>query len=130
MAMRTMFSDLSTTPPVVLVVEDQPLLRLVAVDMIEEAGFTALEAADAMSALNMLRMRQDIAFVFSDVDMPGAMNGIDLIRYIRALNSSIKIIVTSGTFHADKLELPSEGIFLPKPYLLDDVSAALQRFTH
>ena len=68
--------------PVVLVVEDEPVLRMMAVDMVEDAGFEALEAADATQAIEILQSRLDIRIVFTDIDMP-RMDGIELVTLVR-----------------------------------------------
>lgn len=82
--------------PVVLVVEDEPLVRLFASDMIEEAGFEVLQAADATDAIVTLEDRLDVRVVFTDVDMPGGIDGIMLAICIRERWPSIQIIITSG----------------------------------
>lgn len=73
----------SQTNPVVLVVEDEPLQRMMAVDMVEDAGFVAAEAADAREAERILESRRDIRLVFTDVDMPNGMDGMQLASRIR-----------------------------------------------
>lgn len=80
--------------PVVLVVEDEPLLRLFASDMIEEAGFEVLQASDASDALVTLQDRLDIRVVFTDVNMPGGIDGIMLAIRIRERWPAIQIIIT------------------------------------
>jgi len=80
----------------VLVVEDQPLLRLHAVDMIEDAGFTALEAEDADAAVAILMLSEDVHLVFTDIEMPGSMDGIQLAALVRDRWPPMHIIVTSG----------------------------------
>ena len=73
----------SEPPPNVLVVEDEMLLRLRAVDIVEDAGFTALEAVNADEALSILELRSDISLLFTDIQMPGTMDGLKLAHYIR-----------------------------------------------
>ncbi|MCQ0990484.1 response regulator [Jiella marina] len=103
------------TPTVVLVIEDEPLLRMMAVELIEEAGFTAIEAGDGAEALRILESRGDVGIVFSDVDLPGGMNGIDLAAMIRDRWPAIEIILTSG--HAEFLDrqFPDGVAFFQKP---------------
>jgi CheY-like chemotaxis protein len=67
-----------TTPIVVLVVEDEPFVRMDAVDIVEEAGFIAAEATNADEAMRILETNPDIRIVFTDIDMPGSMDGIKL----------------------------------------------------
>lgn len=117
-------------PPVVLIVEDQVLVRLVAVEMVEEAGFRTIEAAHAQEALKLLDQRQDIALIFSDIDMPGPMNGYDLAHEVTRRWPPIGIVLTSGVTPRDSSQVPPNGVFLNKPYLADDLEAALKRLMH
>ena len=64
--------------PVVLIVEDEPLLRMLAVEVVEEAGFVAIEARDADEAVVLLESRADITLLFTDINMPGSMDGLKL----------------------------------------------------
>jgi CheY-like chemotaxis protein len=114
---------------VVLVVEDDRLARVHAVDLIEEAGFRVVEARGAEEAIAILESRQDISVVFTDIVMPGAMDGLQLARYIRGNWPPIKIIATSGGFVIRDDELPEGGVFLPKPYTADGVTSVLRDFT-
>ena len=102
--------------PVVLIVEDEFLLRLDAVDMIGGAGFEVIEAANADEAIEILEARRDIAVVFTDVQMPGSMDGLRLARAVRGRWPPIKIIATSGHVHVSDTDLPEGGRFLAKPY--------------
>src|ERR1700712_1569553 len=102
--------------PVVLIVEDELLLRMNAVEMIEAAGFEAVEAANADQAIDILESRRDITVVFTDIQMPGSMDGLKLARAIRGRWPPIKIIATSGHLHLEQGDLPEGGRFLPKPY--------------
>ena len=112
--------------PVVLVVEDEALVRLNAVEMIEEAGFAAVEAANADKAISILESRDDIRFVFTDVQMPGSMDGLRLAHVIRDRWPPIKLIVTSGHTTVTESALPRGGRFVRKPYQLFEIARALQ----
>jgi DNA-binding NtrC family response regulator len=101
---------------VVLVVEDSPLIRMGAVDLVIAAGFEAVEAGDADEAIGILEARPDIHIVFTDVGMAGAMDGIKLSHYIRNRWPPVKLIVTSGKFPVDESHLPMGAMFFPKPY--------------
>ena len=121
----------ATTKPVVLVVEDEVLIRMNTVEIIKDAGFDVLEAANADKAIVLLEARLDIQVVFTDIDMPGSMNGIKLAQAVRGRWPPIKIIATSGHFKLKAGDLPDDGRFLPKPYnskqvadILRDVMAA------
>ncbi|MEO7223462.1 MAG: response regulator, partial [Devosia sp.] len=81
---------------VVLVVEDHALIRQAALDIVEEAGFEALEAQGADEAIKMLESRADIRLVFTDVEMPGTMDGVKLVHYIRERWPPVQLIVASG----------------------------------
>ena len=83
-------------PTAVLIVEDEPLVRFCAVQTVEEAGFDVIEAANADEAIAILESRQDIRVVFTDIHMPGSMDGLKLAHAVRDRWPPIKIIVTSG----------------------------------
>lgn len=111
--------------PVVLVVEDEPLLRMAAVDMIEEAGFDVVEAADATEAVEILERRLDIRIVFSDIDMPRGMDGMKLAALIRERWPPIQIILTSGYATVDTVQMPPNSVFFSKPYVEEKVVETL-----
>src|SRR3954451_8544408 len=102
--------------PVVLIVEDEFLLRMNAVDMIKAAGFEAVEAANADEAIGILETRRDITVVFTDIQMPGSMDGLKLARAVRGRWPPIKIVATSGQPQLAETDLPEGGRFVPKPY--------------
>jgi len=112
--------------PVVLIVEDEFLLRMDAVDMIEAAGFEVVEAANADEAIEILEARRDITVVFTDIQMPGSMDGLKLARAVRGRWPPIKIIATSGHLHVAETDLPEGGRFLPKPYSPRQVTGVLR----
>src|SRR3984885_2838366 len=101
--------------PVVLVVEDELLLRMDAVDMIAAAGFEVVEAGDADQAIEILEARRDITVIFTDIQMPGSMDGLKLARAVRGRWPPIKIIATSGRALISETDLPEGGRFLPEP---------------
>jgi CheY-like chemotaxis protein len=102
--------------PAVLIVEDEPLVRLCAVETVEAAGFTVIEAANADEAIRILESRRDIRVVFTDIHMPGSMDGLKLAHAVRDRWPPIKIIVTSGREKVAEQELPAGGRFFAKPY--------------
>jgi DNA-binding NtrC family response regulator len=112
--------------PIVLVVEDEPLLRLLAMDVVEDAGFEAVYAANADAAVAILETRTDIRIVFTDVDMPGSMDGIKLAAAVRGRWPPIEIIVVSGHLHVDLADLPDGSRFFSKPYNSESVIEALR----
>jgi CheY-like chemotaxis protein len=103
-------------PPVVLVVEDEPLLRMLAVEVVEEAGFIAIEARDADEAVVLLESRTDITLLFTDINMPGSMDGLKLAHAVRDRWPPIKILLVSGQVQLQPSELPSNSGFVGKPY--------------
>lgn len=102
--------------PVVLVVEDSPIIRMGAVDLVISAGYEALEARDADEAIRILESRADIDLVFTDVQMPGTMDGLKLSHYIRDRWPPVKLIVASGDTILEESSLPAGSRFFPKPY--------------
>jgi two-component system, response regulator PdtaR len=104
------------SPPVVLVVEDEPLLRMMAAEVVEEAGFVALEAGNAVEAVALLESRLDIALLFTDINMPGSMDGLKLAHAVRGRWPPIKILLVSGQVRLQPSQLPSSSRFVGKPY--------------
>lgn len=100
----------------VLVVEDEPLVRMAAVDVLSDCGLKLYEAADADEALTVLERHPDIGLVFTDIHMPGPMDGLELVRRVHKLWPKIKLIVTSGRERLLDRQLPDDGWFLAKPY--------------
>jgi CheY-like chemotaxis protein len=111
---------------VVLVVEDEPLLRMMAIDLVEDAGFEAIEARDADEAIAILEARTDIRVVFTDVDMPGSMDGLKLANAIRDRWPPIEIILTSGHIRLEDSGIPARTVFFPKPYDHSEVTSTLK----
>ena len=107
----------SQDPPVVLLVEDEPLVRMTAADGLEEAGFHVLEAANADVALKVLEARSDeVQVLFTDVDMPGSMDGMALAEQVHAKWPHILLLISSGYARTHPDEIPDHGHFVPKPY--------------
>ena len=116
--------------PVVLVVEDEFLLRMDAVDMVQAAGFDVVEAANADQAIEILEARKDIAVVFTDIQMPGSMDGLKLARAVRGRWPPIKIVTTSGHVDIRETDLPEGGRFVPKPYSPMQIKSLLRELTN
>ena len=116
------------SPVYVLVVEDDFLNRLHAVNLVEDAGYIAVEASDADEAITILEARKDIRIVFTDIDMPGSMDGLKLAHAIRERWPPIELILTSGHFDIRNDEIPERGRFFPKPYRDQEIISALQHF--
>ena len=115
--------------PVVLIVEDELLLRMDAIDVIVSAGFEVVEAGDADEAINVLESRRDVTVVFTDIQMPGSMDGLKLARAVRGRWPPIKIIATSGHVDVGEKDLPEGGRFLRKPYGPSELAWVLRELT-
>ena len=102
--------------PVVLIVEDETFVRFHAIEIIESAGYSVLAATNADEAIEILESRSDIAVVFTDIQMPGSMDGLKLAAAIRGRWPPIKIIATSGLIDVQIDALPEGGRFIRKPY--------------
>ena len=111
----------------VLVVDDEALVRMNAVDMMEQAGHNVIEAANADEAIRHLESRTDIEIVFSDVTMPGSMDGLRLLQVIRDRWPPIRLILVSGKTLPEGSNPPAGSVFLRKPYDFGDVTSALER---
>lgn len=122
-----MISSDAAAKAVVLIVEDEHLLRLMAVDFIVEAGFDVVEAANADEAIRILEARADIRIVFTDIHMPGSMDGMKLAAFIRDRWPPIELIITSSQYGTKLRGLPERAVFLPKPYDYSEVVATLRR---
>jgi len=101
---------------VVLIVEDEMLIRMGAIDLVLSAGYEALDARDADEAIRMLEARLDIDLVFTDVQMPGTMDGIKLANYIRGRWPPVRLLVASGNAILEESSLPAGSRFFAKPY--------------
>jgi CheY-like chemotaxis protein len=115
--------------PVILIVEDEFLLRMDSAEVIENAGFEVIEAANADEAIAILTARPDIHVVFTDIQMPGSMDGLKLARFVRDRWPPIKIVATSGLVRVEDDDLPAGSVFLRKPYHVAEVVAALRELT-
>jgi CheY-like chemotaxis protein len=121
-----MVLDHSGVPAVVLVVEDEMLLRMRAVDMVEDAGYTSVEAVDADEAVAILESRSDIALMFTDIQMPGSMDGLKLAHAVRERWPPIKIMLVSGHVKPATTDIPADSRFYGKPLEAREMIAELQ----
>src|SRR5436305_11396532 len=101
--------------PVVLVVEDEMVLRMRAVDIVEDAGFLPIEAVSADQAVQILESRDDIALLFTDIQMPGSMDGLKLAHSVHTRWPHIKIILVSGQIEVSDADKPTDSRFFQKP---------------
>jgi two-component system, response regulator PdtaR len=102
--------------PLVLVVEDDFLVRMNAVFLLEEAGFETLQAGTAEEAMGLLETRSDIKVVFTDINMPGSMDGLALGHVVRSRWPAVGLVLTSGYVQVRNEHVPERGLFLGKPY--------------
>lgn len=112
----------------VIVVEDESFVRMIAADMLEESGFRVLEAPDASVALELLKQHQ-IAVVFTDINMPGPIDGLELARIVTETCPQVKVIVTSGKQWLGPEDLPDHSVFLPKPYRAAQLTQLIEEQT-
>src|SRR5258708_7164769 len=110
----------------ILVVEDEMLLRMRAVDMVEDAGFTAVEAINADDALAILESRSDIELLFTDIQMPGSMDGLKLANAVHERWPLIKIILVSGQLRLTDEDKPVDSRFFGKPLEVKHMIAEMQ----
>lgn len=125
-----MVPSMSTRPTVsllnVLVVEDEMLLRMRALDMVEDAGYTSIEAVDADEAFAILKSRSDIALLFTDIQMPGSMDGLQLAHIVHERWPPIKIILVSGQLKLSSAQVPHDSRFFGKPLVSGQIIAEMQ----
>jgi two-component sensor histidine kinase/CheY-like chemotaxis protein len=112
--------------PNVLVVEDEMVLRMRAVDIVEDAGFRPVEAINADEAISILESRSDISLLFTDIQMPGSMDGLKLAHAVHDRWPSIKIILVSGQVKPSDAERPADSRFFGKPLSVEQMIAELQ----
>jgi DNA-binding NtrC family response regulator len=108
--------------PIVLVAEDEAMVRELSVSELQDAGYTVIEAADARQALAILENGVPVDVLFTDVNMPGEIDGIVLARMVHSRWPRVGLIVTSGKTDVPETELPDDGRFIRKPYRLSEMS--------
>src|SRR3954452_14977984 len=116
----------STEVPNVLIVEDEMVLRMRAVDIVEDAGFRAVEAVNADQAMSILESRSDISLLFTDIQMPGSMDGLKLAHAVHDRWPAIKIILVSGQVNPTDAERPADSRFFGKPLSVEQMITELQ----
>jgi CheY-like chemotaxis protein len=121
-----MAPDHCTFRTIVLVVDDEMLLRMRAVDMVEDAGYASVEAVDADEAVAILESRSDIGLVFTDIQMPGSMDGLKLAHTVHQRWPSIGIILVSGQLKPENVDIPANSRFFGKPIEADDMIAQMR----
>ena len=112
----------------VLVVEDEAIIRMSAVSLVEEHGFEAIEAGSADEAIEILEKHPEIRVVFTDIQMAGSMDGLQLAAYAKNRWPPLKFIIVSGERKPGKDELPLDSIFFAKPYDIGTIRETLSQF--
>jgi CheY-like chemotaxis protein len=120
-------SSSHTIGEAVLIVEDEPLIRMGAISPIQDAGFIVHEAASADEAIFLMERHREIRLIFTDIHMPGSMDGLKLAHYVRGRWPPVKIIVTSGQIKARGEELPAGAVFIGKPYRSEDIALEISK---
>jgi CheY-like chemotaxis protein len=115
---------------VALVVEDEPLILMETVDLLEDAGFTVLEAWNADSALSQLEQHGPVQLLFTDVQMPGSIDGIALAHEVKRRWPEAAVVVCSGNLKVDPEALPEGALFIDKPFTSTLVLETVRRLVH
>lgn len=116
--------------PLALVVDDEELLRLHAAGLLEEHGFTVIEADSAEAALKALETHDQVRLLFTDVQMPGALDGMDLVRQVHARWPNVLLVITSGRQKPARAEIPDDGRFVAKPYRAEEPFGQVDDLMH
>ena len=111
---------------VVLVVEDEVLIRIGMLQSLEEIGCDAIDAADSAEALSLLDRRPDIWLLFSDINMPGALDGLALAHQVHREHPAIRLMLTSGRPAPGVCEMPHGTQFISKPYVVQDLARRMR----
>ena len=122
--------DAVNSNPAILVVKDETLIRLWAAGLLEENGFSVLEAENAEAALKVLESRPDVELLFTDVQMPGSLNGMELAREVHARWPHVLLVITSGRERPTRAEIPDDGRFLAKPYNAEELLGQVKDLLH
>jgi DNA-binding NtrC family response regulator len=115
--------------PIILIVEDEYLVRMATAEAIRDAGFDVVEATNSDGALAALEGRRGIRVVITEIDMQGSMDGAKLAHAVSHGWPKVRIIATSGHFAPNELDLPAGCIFFQKPYSFDDIVWTLRALT-
>jgi CheY-like chemotaxis protein len=110
------------TKPVVLIVEDESLIRLTIADALDDAGYDVIEAAGGAEAQALVLERSDIWLLFSDIVMPGGIDGLSLLHEVHESHPHIRLMLTSGRPEPEAATMPPQTLFVPKPYRVSDVT--------
>lgn len=120
---------MSSSPVCVLVVEDEALIRMSLVEELEDCGFMVLEAASADEAITILGTHPNVEAIFTDIDMPGSMDGLKLAKLVTQSHPEMAILLTSGYLKIPKNDLPGTVGFISKPYEIDALVNHIRELT-
>jgi CheY-like chemotaxis protein len=112
---------------VVLVVEDDPIVRLGAVAIANESADKVYEAENADEAIGMLEQHADVTLLFTDIDMPGTIDGLELAQVVHERWPLVRLIVTSGRHSVSDEQVPDDGRFIAKPYYAETIRSAIRQ---
>ena len=115
--------------PVVLVAEDETLLRLYAAEALEDAGYKIIAVKDANEALDVMKTTPQVRVLFTDIQMPGPLNGVELARKVHQHWPNVLLLITSGNVTLTPAEIPDHGHFVQKPYSIQEVVEQIQSLT-
>jgi CheY-like chemotaxis protein len=116
-----MTQNTSTDHPTILVAEDNELLRLLASELLEEHGYTVVEADNAEEALKVMEKRKDVRVLFTDIQMPPGCDGLELARQVHHRWPKVHFVITSGQVQPTRAEIADDGRFIRKPYRAKDL---------
>ena len=120
----------AAAPPTVLIVEDETLISHLVADWLNDRGFAVHEAASGDEALDYIDQGGPVDVMFTDVNLPGSLNGAQLAERVRAKRPELPIVYASGRYSSDDIApLVSRSVFVPKPYNPDQVCSLLKRLT-
>jgi two-component system, response regulator PdtaR len=111
----------SAAAPLALVVDDNELLRLYAGGLLTDHGFEVVEADSAEAALKVMQSRDGVRLLFTDIQMPGGRDGLDLAREVHARWPNVLLVITSGQMKPARSDIPDDGRFVAKPYHAEDL---------
>ena len=111
----------------ILVVEDETFINMYVSEELEEAGYTVLTAGNADQAIALLETN-DVRCIFTDIDMPGSMDGLKLAAAVRHRWPPVDIIITTGKSRPQPRDMPAGSVFMPKPYKAEDVIEVVRQF--
>lgn len=120
----------SSSRAVVLVVDDEPVVRMCVAGELQASGFEVVEAESADEALTALESRSDVRAMFTDINMPGEGDGLALAHAVHERWPAVRLVVTSGRVKPESDELPEDGCFIAKPYAPEAVAHVLRRMIH